>query len=188
MEMVSIIISLIGAIAAIIAVVFSYKASRQTAYVNAITSERIRLLSELKSMASEYLVRTTKFASLPDMVETQDVELLMTLNRNIIFQINSKHGHKGALCARLSELFSTTMGWEEYLDGKYGEDKRDAMNRFISALSKVDNEFHILFKIEWEKIKKEANGKKLSVEEIDSMRREFGSNDEFLNSKLNILQ
>lgn len=171
---------------------YSLQASKQMVYVNAITTERIKWLNNLKKMVAEYLVSINDYVvpnSELDVLESRAIRNeMLKLTRTIIFQLNpSAVSAECKLSNRLSELYVASLNWEKFMLNASNEEVAKASEKLTHALAKIDIEFQALFKVEWEIIKREAEGEKVDSQRIVDMRREYGSDDEFLNSELNIL-
>jgi len=141
------IIDLITAVAAIFSLYFAFKASRLTNYINTITVERIKWLSSLKELSSEF-VACCYSLDLPNKVE---YTRLVKLHKIMLLYLNPKEDEK--IIKILNELIVMTSNAVNELNNT------NKSTEFLKLTEKADDliiNIQAKCKIEWERIKKEA--------------------------------
>lgn len=166
MERVTLIAAIIAAAASIIGIAMSYKIQKSTVYIEAITTERVRWLNNLKSLISE-LLAITDFDSFDNEKWTDEEKgdiRIRQLQNDITFQLNPSDDKEfiDDLQKFVQRYFKVKggMGSGALLEKMLADTKELREMR-----ENLKEDAQILFKVEWERIKSEAAKKKFDSDE-----------------------
>lgn len=137
---------ILSSILALFAVIFSFKASQKTNYVNTITSERIKWLSKLKELTSGYIACCYNLQN-----NYEELKELQKLNKLLKLYLNPKEDK--SIIKLLDEILILACDARRELD----DTEEDSI--ILDLMSKGDlliTHMQAKAKTEWERIKKES--------------------------------
>ena len=163
-QLITVIVATFGLIVTIINNKSIKKINSNSIYVNAITTERVRWLSNLKGLVSEFLMEIETYVPIPNQkIDIADKnEKLLLLRHKIEFHLNPIEDEKFARDIANFINFAR----DRYKEIIKTDDYEVKSDEFLQKHGEITAYSAALFKTEWERVKNESEGKKINKEKL----------------------